>query len=327
MKPAVLWDGSKGYSNRFLTRIPTGKFKKADFQMPKISLIFKNSVLADYHLPAGCSLKIGRKTDNDVVIENLAVSGHHAKIDAVGDGFIFIDLKSRNGSFVNKELVTSHWLHDGDTINIGKHALEFSYFDSEKQPKDEPSKLDKTMVIDTNEYRAMIESGEPKPVADTEPVANVPIESKKKTESAAEVPVETKKKTEPVAEVPAETKKKTESAAEVPAETKKKRVRGYITYIIGGEGALALKNKLTKIGKDPSSDIVVKGWAVGKTAATISRTRNGYFFTCNEGFSRPKINDRKAPKKPFKLVDSDIISIGSMKLQFINKKPKKNAAD
>ena len=60
--------------------------------MPKISLIFKNSVLADYHLPTGCSLKIGRKTDNDVVIENLAVSGHHAKIDSVGDGFIFIDL-------------------------------------------------------------------------------------------------------------------------------------------------------------------------------------------------------------------------------------------
>jgi pSer/pThr/pTyr-binding forkhead associated (FHA) protein len=309
--------------------------------MPKISLIFKNSVLADYHLPAGCSLKIGRKTDNDVVIENLAVSGHHAKIDAVGDGFIFIDLKSRNGSFVNKELVTSHWLHDGDTINIGKHSLAFSYFDSEKQPKDEASKLDKTMVIDTNEYRAMIERGEPKPAADTEPVADVPVETKKKaepaidvpaetkkkTEPAADVPAETKKKTEPAADVPAETKKKTEPAADVPAETKKKRVRGYITYIIGGEGTLALKNKLTKIGKDPSSDIVVKGWAVGKTAATISRTRNGYFFTCNEGFSRPKINDRKAPKKPFKLADSDIISIGSMKLQFINKKPKKNAAD
>jgi pSer/pThr/pTyr-binding forkhead associated (FHA) protein len=282
--------------------------------MPKISLIFKNSVLADYHLPAGCSLKIGRKTDNDVVIENLAVSGHHAKIDAVGDGFIFIDLKSRNGSFVNKELVTSHWLHDGDTINIGKHALAFSYFDSEKQPKDEASKLDKTMVIDTNEYRAMIESGEPKPAADTEPVADVPVETQKKAEPAADLPAETKNKIEPAADVPAETKKK-------------KRVRGYLTYIIGGEGTLALKNKLTKIGKDPSSDIVVKGWAVGKTAATISRTRNGYFFTCNEGFSRPKINDRKAPNKSLKLVDSDIISIGSMKLQFINKKPKKNAAD
>ena len=281
--------------------------------MPKISLIFKNNVLADYHLPAGCSLKIGRKTDNDVVIENLAVSGHHAKIDSVGDGFIFIDLKSKNGSFVNKELVTSHWLHDGDRINIGKHSLAFSYFDSENQRKEEPSEMDKTMVIDTNEYRAMIEERDPKPVVDTEPVAAVPAEAKKKIEPAAAVPAEAEKKTEP--------------AAAVPAEAEKKRVRGYITYIIGGEGTLALKKKLTKIGKDPSSDIVVKGWAVGKTAASISRTRHGYFFNCDEGFSRPKINDRKAPKKSYKLVDSDIITIGSMKLQFISKKPKNGAAD
>jgi pSer/pThr/pTyr-binding forkhead associated (FHA) protein len=295
--------------------------------MPKISLIFKNNVLADFHLPAGCSLKIGRKTDNDVVIENLAVSGHHAKIDSVGDGFIFIDLKSKNGSFVNKELVTSHWLHDGDKINIGKHSLAFSYFDSEKQRKEEPNELDKTMVIDTNEYRAMIEGREPRAVVDTEPVTAVPAETKKKTKPAADVPVGTKEMTEPAADVPVGIKEMTEPAVDVPAEAKKKQVRGYITYIIGGEGTLALKKKLTKIGKDPSSDIVVKGWAVGKTAATISRTRRGYFFSCDEGFSRPKINDRKAPKKPYKLADSDIIAIGSMKLQFISKKPKKGAAD
>jgi len=254
--------------------------------MPKISLIFKNSVLADYHLPEGSSLKIGRKTDNDVVIENLAVSGHHAKIDSVGGSYIFVDLKSKNGSFVNKELVTSHWLHDGDTISIGKHALAFSYFDSEKQPTDEKSEMDKTMVMDTNEYRSMIENNEPKPVAAAEPVEAVP------------------------------------------AETKKKRIRGYITYLAGGEGTLALKEKITKIGKNPASDIVVKGWTIGKTAATISRTRNGYFFSCANGFSRPRINGKKASKKPYNLVDSDIIDIGSIKLQFINKKPnKKNASD
>ena len=253
--------------------------------MPKISLKFKNSVLADYHLPAGCSLKIGRKADNDVVIDNLAVSGHHAKIDSVGDGFVFIDLKSKNGSFVNAELVISHWLQDGDTINIGKHALTFSYFESENQPEDEQSEMDKTMVMDTNEYRSMIEGNEPKPVTAAEPVAAAP------------------------------------------AETTKKRVRGYVTYMAGGEGTQALKNRLTKIGKDPSSDIVVKGWAIGKTAATISRTRDGYFFSYVEGFSKPKINDKKAPKKPHKLVDSDVIDIGSVKMQFISQKPTKGAAD
>jgi pSer/pThr/pTyr-binding forkhead associated (FHA) protein len=252
--------------------------------MPKISLKFKGSVLADYHLPVGCSLKIGRKTDNDVVIENLAVSGHHAKIDSVGDGFIFIDLKSKNGSFVNEELVTSHWLHDGDTINIGKHSLRFSYFDSEIRPQDAQSEMDKTMVMDTNEYRSMMEKSDPKP------------------EDAAD------------------------SVTVVSAESKKKQIRGYITYLDGGEGTLALKNRLTKIGKDPSSDIVIKSWTIGKTAATISRTRDGYFFSYVDGFSKPKINAKKISKKPHKLADSDVIDIGAIKLQFINKKRKKRSA-
>jgi pSer/pThr/pTyr-binding forkhead associated (FHA) protein len=252
--------------------------------MPKISLKFKGNVLADYHLPQGCSLKIGRKSDNDVVIENLAVSGHHAKIDSAGDGFVFIDLKSKNGSFVNEELVTSHWLHDGDTINIGKHSLTFSYFESEIKPEDARSEMDKTMVMDTNEYRSMMEKSEPKPVAVEEPV---------------EIEV---------------------------ADKKKKHIRGYITYLAGGEGTLALKHRLMKIGKSSSSDIVVKGWTIGKTAATISRTREGYIFSYVDGLTKPKINDQKVTKKPHKLVDSDVIIIGSTKLQFITKKPKKDVA-
>jgi pSer/pThr/pTyr-binding forkhead associated (FHA) protein len=252
--------------------------------MPKISLKFKGNVLADYHLPQGCSLKIGRKSDNDVVIENLAVSAHHAKIDSVGDGFVFIDLKSKNGSFVNSELVTSHWLHDGDTINIGKHSLVFSYFESEIKPEDSRSEMDKTMVMDTNEYRSMVGKNEPKVAADVQPA---------ETEAAS---------------------------------NKQKPVRGYLTYLVGGDGTLALKQRLTKIGRSSASDVVVKGWTVGKTAATISRTREGYFFSYVDGFTKPKINNKKISKKPHKLVDSDVIDIGSTKLQFIAKKPKKSVA-
>ena len=84
--------------------------------MPKITLKFKNNVLADYHLPSGCSLKIGRRKDNDIVIDNLAVSSHHGKIDSAGDGFVYIDLKSKNGSFINQQLINSHWLQHGDVI-------------------------------------------------------------------------------------------------------------------------------------------------------------------------------------------------------------------
>ncbi|MDH3879076.1 MAG: FHA domain-containing protein [Desulfobacterales bacterium] len=253
--------------------------------MPKITLKFKGNVLADYHLPLGCSLKIGRHKDNDVIIENLAVSGHHGKIDSAGDGFVYIDLKSKNGSFINEELVTSHWLADGDVINIGKHSLTFAYLDSESRPEDkQKSEMEQTMVMDTNEYRSMVGKSDPKLTMTVSP-------------EAAPEPVPVKDK-------------------------KKKSVRGYITYIVGGEGTLALKQKVTKIGKDTVCDIVIKGWKIGKTAATISRSRDGYFFSYVSGFAKPRINDKKTSKKPHKLNESDIISIGSAKLQFIGKKQK-----
>lgn len=272
--------------------------------MPKITLKFKETVLADYHLPPGYSLKIGRQRDNDVVIENLAVSSHHGKIDSAGDGFVYIDLKSKNGSFINDELVSSHWMEHGDVINIGKHSLTFSYFESESRPEDKPqSELDKTMVMDTNEYRSMVNKNDAKSnLADEPASASEPIPE----------PIQ-----EPIQEpVP-------EPVPENTDDHKKKSVRGYVTYLTGGEGTLALKQKVTKIGKDGSCDILVKGWKIGKTAATISRTRDGYFFSYVSGLTRPKINDRKASKKPLKLHESDIISIGLIKLQFIGKKQKK----
>ena len=95
------------------------------------------------------------------------------------------------------------------------------------------------------------------------------------------------------------------------------------SFLAGGEGTLALKQKVTKIGKDATSDIVIKRWTLGKTAATISRTRDGYYFSYVSGFTKPKINDKKAFKKPLKLNELDIIQIGPLKLQFISKKPKK----
>jgi len=237
--------------------------------MPKISLKFKGNVLADYHLPQGCSLRIGRKAGNDVVIENLAVSAHHAKIDSVGDGFVFIDLKSKNGSFVNEELVTSHWLHDGDTINIGKHSLTFSYFESEIKPEDSRSEMDKTMAMDTSHYRNLVEKSMPKTTA------------------------------RPVKQAKPE-----------------KRKWGFLTYLAGGEGHIRLRSKLTKIGKDLSSDIIIKGLTIGKTVATISRTQDSYVFSYVGGLTKPRVNDQKITEEPVILKESDIIDIGSTKLQF-----------
>jgi len=97
---------------------------------------------------------------NDVVIENLAVSGHHAKIDSVGDGYLLTDLQSKNGTFVNNEPVNSHWLQHNDDVLIGKHVILFAYAESETRPaapSASPGAMDQTMVMDTGQYRKMVE--------------------------------------------------------------------------------------------------------------------------------------------------------------------------
>ena len=100
--------------------------------MPTLTLTFKNKCLAEYQFQKGTSLTIGRRKTNDVVIEDPAVSGHHAKIDSLGERFVLIDLQSKNGSFVNEQLIHSHWLKHEDVIAIGGHVLVFNYPENEQ---------------------------------------------------------------------------------------------------------------------------------------------------------------------------------------------------
>lgn len=234
--------------------------------MPNITLKFKDNVLSRHFIGRGQSLTIGRRKDNDIVIENLAVSGHHAKIDSVGEGFVLVDLQSKNGSFVNEQLVSSHWLKDGDLVSIGKHLLVFSTADGSSAAA-APAEIDKTMVMDTSNYRSMVQK----------------------------------------------------SAAALPKPLRRQEdASGYLAYLSGGLGKLDLSNKLIKIGKDPTSEIVVKGLFVGGTAATISRRPDGYYLSCAGGFSKPRVNDQTV-KKSVMLQDLDVIAIGSVKLQFFIK--------
>ena len=71
------------------------------------------------------TLTIGRKVDNALVIEDPAVSGHHARIVKVQAVFFLEDLKSTNGTAINGQPITRHQLHDADVITIGQHRLVF----------------------------------------------------------------------------------------------------------------------------------------------------------------------------------------------------------
>src|SRR5687767_8692489 len=92
--------------------------------MPKLILQFEDRVVKEYVIET--SATIGRLPDNTVVIDNPAVSSHHARIYRDGDRFAIEDLESKNGTFVNEKFVMNRrTLRDGDVVLIGKHKLVF----------------------------------------------------------------------------------------------------------------------------------------------------------------------------------------------------------
>ena len=90
----------------------------------KLEFSFNSSKLGEFILDKEV-MTIGRKEDNDIRIENLAVSGHHAKLLTIFEDSFLEDLDSTNGTFVNGKPIDKHPLRNGDVITIGKHELRY----------------------------------------------------------------------------------------------------------------------------------------------------------------------------------------------------------
>jgi pSer/pThr/pTyr-binding forkhead associated (FHA) protein len=122
--------------------------------MARVILVFNKQVIKDYPFTKE-NMTIGRAEENDIIIDNLAVSGYHARIDRAGDTYILTDLQSTNGTFVNDKKVVSHRLRHKDKITIGKHLLFFAFSKSE-QARAKEGELDETMVLDTARQKELL---------------------------------------------------------------------------------------------------------------------------------------------------------------------------
>lgn len=110
--------------------------------MAKLVLSMNGAVQGEYELNQE-RITIGRKPDNDIPIDNLAVSGKHALIITILDDSFLEDLGSTNGTYVNGKLVKKHALKNGDIIAIGKHELKYV---NEHATADD-DEFEKTMII------------------------------------------------------------------------------------------------------------------------------------------------------------------------------------
>ena len=92
--------------------------------MPRLLLKFNAAVIKEIPFDAD-SLGVGRKPDNDIVIDNPAISGYHCRISVQGGTYFVEDLDSTNGTFVNEKRVKKSGLHHNDVVGVAKHALVF----------------------------------------------------------------------------------------------------------------------------------------------------------------------------------------------------------
>jgi len=110
--------------------------------MAKLVLSMNGAVLGEFPLDKE-RISIGRKPDNDIQIDNLAVSGKHALVITILDDSFLEDLGSTNGTYVNGKLVKKHALRNGDVVGLGKHELK--YVNEHATADDE--EFEKTMII------------------------------------------------------------------------------------------------------------------------------------------------------------------------------------
>lgn len=239
--------------------------------MPKIIHHLSDNTTREYRLENNRMVSVGREDNNDIVLRDASVSSYHTEIESDGDLFFLTDRQSRNGSFVNEQLVISRPLKHQDVITIGNQTLQFLYEADEKQPENvDADFMGKTMTLDTHAHRAQVVKG----------VSGMAQKKVIKME---------------------------------------KETVGVLTFIAGGEGEITISKEIVKIGKSASSDIVVRGLMLGKTAATITQQNHTYFLNYGDGMTKPKLN-YKTVKTWAELKEFDVIEIGSVKLQFHLKK-------
>jgi hypothetical protein len=112
--------------------------------MARLILSLDGQTLAEYNMTKE-RYTVGRLPDNDIRIDNAAVSGHHSLIINILNDSFLEDLNSTNGTYVNGKLIKKHALQQGDVVTVGHHQLR--YVDDQAQDETE-DEFEKTMVIE-----------------------------------------------------------------------------------------------------------------------------------------------------------------------------------
>jgi pSer/pThr/pTyr-binding forkhead associated (FHA) protein len=242
--------------------------------MPKLTLQFEGTALREYIVDG--SVTIGRLPDNGVIVDNPAVSGHHARVFREGDRVILEDLKSTNGTFVNGRPVTRHVLQHGDEVLVGKHQLVFDRT-TDDRPVSAPviEGLGDTVYLDTKQHRAL-----------------------RATLEAARADADRAASARPAVKAPAA-----------------QRRIGVLRVVDGraDQDEYDLEAHTSIIGRSDSALVRLRGWFKPSVAVAIARSGDGYVATPLGG--RTYINEEPLTAR-HPLQQGDILSVSGLTLEF-----------
>jgi len=286
--------------------------------MARLILSLDGQVLAEYNMSKE-RYTIGRLPDNDVRIDNPAVSGHHSLIINILNDSFLEDLNSTNGTYVNGKLIKKHALQHGDVITIGHHQLRFAEQQTNETEQDE---FEKTMVIPAGQQSAdqlaaaeraaaVAASAEPKVAAQVAPDErhDMKVEMPDPVE-APKFDSESVPERRPV-DVP-EPRSHTETSAGIDASTAPTALPLAKLQVLSGSFAgreLELTKALTTLGRP------------GVQVAAITRRAEGYFIVhveSGEEGDYPLVNGQPIGAQARKLNDNDVVQLAGVKMGFFS---------
>ena len=244
--------------------------------MATLHLKFKESVLKELPLKSGITT-IGRAENNDIQIDNLAVSGEHARIIGKADTFIIEDLNSTNGTYIDEKRITRQKLVHNTVITIGKHSLVFLDPDTELADDDN----DRTVVM---KRPAGIETA----TATAPPKHDPSMDRTIVRGTLLRQPLN------------------------VPAEK-----IGILTVMDGSDKdtVYLLDKRLVTIGKSTEAEIQLNGFFAPKVAALINKTHEGYFITSATNWRTLLVNGAQI-SEGHSLKPADVVEIASLRARF-----------
>ena len=278
--------------------------------MARLILSLDNQVLAEYNMTKE-RYTVGRLPDNDVRIDNPAVSGHHSLIINILNDSFLEDLNSTNGTYVNGKLIKKHALQDGDVLTIGHHQIRFS---DEQLNDPDQDEFEKTMVIPSAQQNAA-QLAKAEQAADDAAKAEAEAAPEEDYSAAAASVKLDAEEAEALEDTPkkksfGETVALTDTSAGIGPSNAPSALPLAKLQVLSGAFAgreLELTKALTTLGRP------------GVQVAAITRRKEGYYIVHVESGEEddfPLVNGKPIGPQARKLGDNDVVQLAGVKMGF-----------